>query len=277
MIRRSMSGLAALAMLALQLTPACSAEHVIRDVVYGFELGQTMDVYLPPDPKDAPVIVMVHGGAWITGDKSNAAVYANKAAHYLPKGYIFISVNNRLVPDADPLTQADDVANALAYAQTEAAFWGGDPNRFVLMGHSAGAHLVALVAADPAFAKHQGVKPWLGTIALDSGAFDVSAIMERRHARFYDTAFGRDPAYWRAASPLYRLTGAPAPMLLVCSSLSRESCAQAKRFASKVESIGGHATVLPERLRHNAINRNLGLGGAYTSAVDAFLAGLGLP
>jgi hypothetical protein len=68
---------------------------ILRDLAFGPNGAQTMDVYLPPHPRNAPVILMVHGGAWMVGDKSMGRVVTNKAAYWLPKGYIFISINNR--------------------------------------------------------------------------------------------------------------------------------------------------------------------------------------
>jgi arylformamidase len=236
-----------------------------------------MDVYRTGTPKGAPVLFIVHGGAWVTGDKASHGVVASKVAHWVPRGYLAVSANYRLLAEAHPLTQADDVGTALATAQAQARSWGGDPARFVLMGHSAGAHLVALLAADPAIAARQGAKGWLGTIALDSAALDVPQIMRRPHLALYDRAFGEDAAFWRKASPIHRLTEAPAPMLLVCSTRRPMPCAQAEAFAEKAVSKGGKATVLPVALTHAKINRELGLPGPYTAAVEAFLRSLGLP
>lgn len=255
-----------------------AAERVERDVPYGPDPAQRFDVYLPKrGAASMPVVLMVHGGAWLVGDKAAAGVIDDKAAHWLPQGVVFISANYRLSPKADPLGQADDVARALAAAQQRAPSWGADPARFVLMGHSAGAHLVALLAADPTIAARQGARPWLGTVALDSAALDVVAIMRGRHARFYDRVFNSDPGYWRAASPLERLTGTPAPILAVCSSRRRDSCAHAEEFAARAKRLGGRAGVQAEALSHAEINRTLGRPGAYTDAVDAFLASIGVP
>ncbi|HKU98329.1 MAG TPA: alpha/beta hydrolase, partial [Vineibacter sp.] len=230
-----------------------------------------MDVYLPARPRAAPVLLMVHGGGWAIGDKAAASVVTNKIAKWLPEGFIVISVNYRLLPDTHPLTQADDVARALAAAQSKASSWGGDPARFVLMGHSAGAHLVALLAADPAIAARQGATSWLGTVALDSAALNVVEIMKARHYSLYDRAFGADPAVWQGASPFHRMRAAPAPMLLVCSSERINSCPQAQDFATKAVGLGGRVTVLPVALSHGAINKTLGLPGSYTANVGAFI------
>lgn len=246
--------------------------RVENDIAYGARPEQRIDVYLPQNTRKSPIIVMVHGGAWAFGSKEARGVVDNKVAHWLPKGFIFVSVETRLLPTADPLQQAADVAAALAAVQRQAASWGGDPSRIVLMGHSAGAHLVALVSADHSIAQKAGVKPWAGTVALDSAAYDVSSIMERpNHPRLYDRAFGNDPLFWRKASPALFADATLPPMLLVCSSLRRDSCSQADGFAAKSR---GQARALPVALRHAAINRSLGLEGSYTSQVDAFIKSL---
>ena len=188
---------------------------------------------------------------------------------------VFVSVNYRMLPDADPLTQADDVALALAKAQALAASWGADPSRFILMGHSAGAHLVALLASAPAIAAKQGAQPWLGTVMLDSAALDVTKIMAARHHRLYDRAFGSDASYWRAVSPFHRLFDKTAPLLAVCSTQRNDSCPQARGFVAKASSIGVRASVLPADLSHKEINHKLGLPGPYTDGVEAFMRSLG--
>lgn len=250
---------------------------VLRDLAYGTHEDQRIDVYLPSSPKNAAVIFMVHGGGWRIGDKEHGRVVDNKVARWVAQGYIFVSANNRLVPDADPAEQADDIGRAIAFAQQQATSWGGDPDRFILMGHSAGAHLVSLISAAPQIATQQGAKPWLGTVPLDSAAFDVVAIMEGRHFRLYDRAFGDDRVLWERASPLRRLEKAPAPMLLVCSSRRRESCDQAEIFAKKAKGLGGDVTVLPVDMSHGEINADLGLDSDYTKDVEAFLYRLAKP
>lgn len=246
----------------------------VRDLTYGTDPRQRMDVYLPSKPSRAPVILMVHGGGWRWGDKAASAVVDNKAARWVARGFVLLSVNNRLLPQADPLEQARDVAQALAVAQAKASAWGADPARFILMGHSAGGHLVALVNAAPELASQAGAKGWLGTVALDSAAVDVSPIMQGNHFRLYDAAFGTDPAYWRAVSPLQQLTASAKPMLAVCSTRRTDSCAQADALAQRAGQLGVRVSVLPQDLSHRDINQTLGLPGAYTEAVEAFMASL---
>jgi len=245
------------------------------DIAYGDDPAQRFDVYLPPQPQNAPILFMVHGGAWRVGDKTNERVVENKVAHWVPQGIIFVSVNYRMIPEAEPLVQAEDAARALAKVQELAPGWGGNPGNVILMGHSAGAHLVALINAAPAIAAAQGAKPWKGTVLLDSGAMDVPAIMNARHMPLYDMAFGDDPADWQVASPYHRLAGPMPPILAVCRKRSADSCAANRAFADKAAKFGSKADVLPMDLSHGEINKLLGLPSAYTQRVDDFMRGLG--
>ncbi len=240
---------------------------VVRDVAYGNDPAQRLDVYLSGKPHNAPVIVMVHGGGWRRGDKGLQTVVENKVARWVPHGFLFISVNYRLLPAANPLEQSKDVAKAIAFAQQRAAEWGGDRDRFILMGHSAGAHLVALLAA-------AGTVKALGAVILDSAALDVPQTMTSRHLRLYDEAFGRDRALWRAASPYHNLAKSGPPMLAVCSSRRADSCPAAHQFIDLATSNGRKGSVLEKDFSHKEINELLGADPAYTAAVESFLRGL---
>ncbi|AVO55656.1 alpha/beta hydrolase [Ectopseudomonas mendocina] len=250
--------------------------RVLRDQAYGPHPRQRFDVYLPSAAQDAPILFMVHGGGWYTGDKARDAVVENKARHWLKKGYILVSANYRLLPDADPLTQAGDVAQAVAAVQRQAQRWGGDPARLVLMGHSAGAHLVTLLNSEPNLASAVS-HPWLGTVALDSAAFDVSAIMQQRHLPLYDRAFGQDSRYWTRASPLHVLRSGVPPLLAVCSTHRRDACPQADAYAARARQLAVTVHVLREQRSHGEINADLGTDASYTTRVDDFFTSLGLP
>lgn len=251
--------------------------QVLQDVHYGGHAHQRFDVYLPQGEqtlRDAPVIFMVHGGAWRTGDKAMSAVVLNKVARWVPKGFVLISTNYRLLPDADPLEQAWDVAQALSTAQAKAASWGASRHKFILMGHSAGAHLVALINASPVLATGLGATPWLGTVSLDSACLDVAATMDGPHLRLYDRAFGRDPGFWQAVSPLHQMAKGAAPLLAVCSSRRQSACLQAEAYRRKAQGMGVRAQVLPQDLSHGDINARLGEAGVYTDAVERFMGSL---
>lgn len=291
---------------ASRIRTAAPLVQKLADIPYGPDRRQRVDVYLPTVPTvpavaspgsqggAAPVLLMVHGGAWSMGDKAYGRVVEEKVARWVPRGWVVVSANYRLLPAADVLQQAQDVASALAFVQRSAAQWGADASRVVLMGHSAGAHLAALVSTSSVHAQQAGAGPWLGTVALDSAALDVPALMQARHAAFYDGVFGADPAFWRAASPYHGLPDAsdapgahgapnaprgsapaPVPFLLVCSSLRSDgACRQSDAMARRLQAHGGRAEVLPQALSHGDINARLGLEGDYTRAVEAFMASL---
>jgi len=248
--------------------------RVVRDVPYGPDAAQRFDVYAPTPVSGALVIFMVHGGGWAFGDKAASGVVENKVKRWVPRGFIVVSTNYRLLPKADPLAQAKDVARALAMSQKQAASWGGDRAKFILMGHSAGAHLVALLASSPALAESTPVTPWLGAVSLESGALDVVEIMEARHARLFDRAFGRDREYWKSVSPMYALTAPVPPIALVCSTRRGSSCNQADRFAARASALGVRASVLKENLSHADADGQLGADSAYTREVESFLSSL---
>lgn len=250
--------------------------RLVQNVAYGPDSAQRFDVYIPPNARNAPVIFMVHGGGWSRGDKGASNVVQNKINHFLPEGYIFVSTNYRMVPQVGVLTEVEDVARALAYVQQHAADWGGDASRMAVMGHSAGAHLVTLMTSAPLIWQGAGARPWRGTVALDSAAYNVVTIMQSQHYPFYDRVFGDDRQLWEAVSPTLRLKSAPPPMLLVCSSLRSNSCDQAAAFAEKARSLGGHVKVVPVELKHSEVNMDVGESAPITDEVDAFLRSLGL-
>lgn len=280
-------GLAFLLLLALgaafrQPAPAAaqattSAAPAMQEIAYGPDPAQRFDLYLPSQVKGAPTIFYVHGGGWRRGDKAMRGLIEAKQKRWTAAGAIVISANYRMLPDTDPLEQARDIARAVAKAQDTVASLGGDPDGFVLMGHSAGAHLIGLLAASPTMARQAGVKPWRASVLLDGGAIDTEATMQGRHLPLFETAFGRDPAYWRAASPLAQLNAKTAPVLAVCASGRRDSCPANRLFLDKAARFGTRTQLLEKPMSHMEINRDLGEDNDYTREVEAFLRGVGVP
>ena len=244
----------------------------LRDLAYGDDPRQRFDVYLPAQPQHAPVILFVHGGGWENGNKDNPGVVEHKAAYWLPKGYILVSTNYRMRPDTAPLDQARDVARALAAVQKRAPEWNGDASRMLLMGHSAGAHLAALVGASSTLWREAGAAKPRAVVSLDSGALDVPQTMRRPPLPgLYQRAFGNDRRDWVAASPYHQLTRDAVPMLFVCSSRRQDACPQGRAMVEKAKTLDVAMAVLPQDLSHAEVNRELGLPSDYTKAVDAFV------
>ncbi|CAB1208213.1 alpha/beta hydrolase [Acinetobacter bouvetii] len=252
-----------------------STPKTLKNLAYGLHPQQIMDVYFPAkalsNQTPAPLIVMVHGGAWAIGDKNNTAVVKNKVAYWTKQNWIFISINYRLVPEVTVQQQTQDIAEALIYIQHQAVNWHANPKRLVLMGHSAGAHLVSLLSTRPLWLTSQP-QPWPATIALDSAAYNIESIMQTRHARFYDQAFGKRPLNWQALSPISQLHQALPAFLAVCSTIRPDQpCTQAQQFIQQAQKLGTQAQLLPIALSHSEINRSLGQNNSYTQAVNQFI------
>ena len=248
-------------------------------MAYGQNPLQTLD-YWPGKSAGAPLVLFVHGGGWKRGDKDNATG-ATKVDHYTGLGYAFASINYRLVPDASVEQQAQDVADALAYLRKQAGTLGFDPARIVLMGHSAGAHLVALVGTDMRYFAKAGLKADAvkGIIPLDGAAYDVPTQMQdagRFMAGTYAQAFGTDPARQKALSPTLQAAKPNAADFLILHIDRADGTAQSEGLAAALKAAGTPAQVhaLPGRgLRgHMEINRSMG-DPAYpgTPIVDAYL------
>jgi acetyl esterase/lipase len=249
--------------------------QVTRDVAYGQNPKQFLDIYAPANAKHSPVIVMVHGGAWKTGDKTMSKIFLNKVNRWVNQNFIFVSVNYPMLPEYMAYEQAESVATAVAYVQKNATQWGGKPENLILMGHSAGAHIVSLLSSNPQLVTNTGGSPWLGTISIDSAAMDVPKIMSDRHLGFYDEAFGTESNIWQKASPYQQLTQQAHALLAVCSTQRADKpCAQAENYEAQAKRLNIHVEVLPQDLSHSEINENLGLDCDYTRAVERFMSSL---
>lgn len=260
---------------AIGLAGANPAPGTPSESAYGPHRLQRYDLYRPARiDRDTPTVLFVHGGGWAFGDKRHAI--DAKRERWVAAGAIVVSTNYRLLPDADPLEQARDVARALASVQRRVAALGAHPSRIALMGHSAGAHLSALVAVSPTLQREAGVQPWAATVLLDSAALDVPAIMATSPSRLHRRAFGGDLAYWRAVSPRHRIEGPTAPVLAVCASAREHACPHNRSLLDALAARGTRTKLQPEALSHAEINRTLGEDNAYTRAVEAFLREAGL-
>jgi acetyl esterase/lipase len=250
-------------------------------ISYGSNALQTLDVWRAKDAKGpAPLVVFVHGGGWKRGSKDNATGQF-KPVHYPHLGYAFASINYRLVPDATVEQQAADVAGAVRALIDRAGALGIDRRRVVIMGHSAGAHLVALVGTDEKYLRGAGLSfsDIAGVIPIDGAAYDVPAqmkdgppIMQKTYAQ----AFGTDPARQKALSPTLQAGAPNAPQFLLLYVQRPDGVRQAEALGKALVAGGSkveRGSFPGEGLQgHAEINRRLGDPTyAPTRAVDAWL------
>lgn len=244
----------------------------IKNLKYASADKNKLDIYIPVNNLNKKVIFMVHGGGWRFGDKTSKNVVKNKVKYWVLKGYTFISTNYRLVPDVNVNEQTKDIAKALSFSQNYLKKYGIKSKDFIVMGHSAGAHLVSLLASNLNLASRFDVKPWAATISIDTGVFDVVELMNNRHLPLFDKAFGNDEKFWKLVSPYHQLKKKSFPFLIICSKKRKASCNQSKSFISKLKKLNTYTKVLEIDLNHKNLNKKLGLNNEYTKEVDNFLS-----
>ncbi|MGQ3100049.1 MAG: alpha/beta hydrolase [Sphingopyxis solisilvae] len=250
-------------------------------ISYGRDPLQVLDIWRAKNAAGpAPLIVYVHGGGWQRGSKDNVTGRF-KPVHYPDQGYAFASINYRLVPAATVEQQAADVAGAVRALIDRAGSLGIDRRRIVLMGHSAGAHLVALVGTDERYLKGAGLSfaDIAGVIPNDGAAYDVPTQMKDGPPimqKTYVQAFGTDPARQKALSPTAHAAAPNAREFLLLYVQRPDGVRQAKALGDALVAGGSrveHGSFPGEGLKgHAEINRSLG-DPAYpaTSTVDAWL------
>ena len=252
----------------------------MREVSYGSDAKQRIDLLSGPATTRQPLLVFIHGGGWSIGDKRQ--FIAPKAAMASRLGLAFASLNYRLVPQARVEDEVTDIASAIAFLRAHAAENGIDPDHIVLMGHSAGAHLAALVAADPSWLTKAGVplSSITGVILLDGAAYDVLAQLSdprNRVQSMYQAAFGGDAGRQRALSPIAH-AAAPnvARWLILPIERRADSTSQSQALATALRAAGTNVTLTPvPKATHMTLNRQLGESGDFaTGEVERFLAGI---
>src|SRR5437764_2877275 len=168
----------------LAVAAGARAQDVKRDIPYADppQERQVLDVYSPPGAKNLPVVFWIHGGGWQTGDKSEVQ---RKPQAFTEKGFVFVSTNYRLLPNVDMGTIVRDVAKAIRWVHDHIAEYGGDPDRLLVMGHSAGAQLAALICTDDRYLKSEGLPLSIvkGCVPVDGDTYDVPAIIETAETR----------------------------------------------------------------------------------------------
>jgi acetyl esterase/lipase len=153
---------------------ALAPERGISEILdVGYEPGDRhqLDIYAPKGVTSAPVVVFIYGGGWKDGNRSE---YRFVAAALAARGFVTVVPDYRLYPQVRFPAFLRDAASAVAWTRANISRYGGDPNRLFLMGHSAGAYIVAMLTLDKQWLAADGVDPdkdIAGTIGL-AGPYD---------------------------------------------------------------------------------------------------------
>ncbi|TAE27356.1 MAG: alpha/beta hydrolase [Cytophagales bacterium] len=202
-----------------------------------------LDVYAPnKTPKEGlPVVVFIHGGNWDSGSKN---IYWFIGRRLAKQGVVAVIINYRLSPNVMVPAMADDCARAVQWTSQHISEYGGDPNRIFVMGHSAGGGLAALLATDDALFSKLGLpkNPVKGAILDDPAGIDMyDYLLEMKYPddRKYLVSFGKDPAVWKAMSPLFKVRAGLPPMLLYTGERTYPSIiAGTQSFRDKLQAAG---------------------------------------
>lgn len=260
-------------LVALACLSQARAQEVKHDIPYTDKADgrQVLDVYSPGSAKNLPVVFWIHGGGWQTGDKTDVQI---KPQAFMDKGYVFVSINYRLLPSVDMATILRDVAKSIRWVHDHIGEYGGDPRRLLVMGHSAGAQLAALVCTDDRYLKAEGLSLAIikGCVPVDGDTYDVPAIIEVAETRWrvhglpaakfgHREKFGNDPEKHRDFSAVMHVAkdkGIP-PFLILHVAGHPDTTAQAQRLGNVLKEAGLPATVFAAKeTTHTKINADLG-------------------
>ncbi|MBI3879101.1 MAG: alpha/beta hydrolase [Verrucomicrobia bacterium] len=276
--------------LSLALVSTATAQNIKRDLPYAEPAGprQTLDVYSPAGAKNLPVVFWIHGGGWAQGDKTDVKL---KPQWFMDRGIVFVSINYRLIPEADMGTLTRDVAKAFGWVNKHIAEYGGDPKSVLVGGHSAGAQLAALICTDDRYLKAEGVSfdTLIGCVPVDGDTYDVPAIIETAETRLrvhhlpprvngHREKFGNAPENHKDFSAVTHVAkgkGIP-PFLILHVAAHPDTTAQAQRLGNVLKEAGVPAKIFGAKdTWHVKLNDDLGLpADPATKALSEFVSGI---
>ncbi|MCR9135106.1 MAG: alpha/beta hydrolase [Alphaproteobacteria bacterium] len=260
MIRRMSVVFAAVILFGIMLTGHEAFAERFSNVSYG---SNKLDIYTP-DTGNAPVIVFVHGGAWVGGSKGGVR---SMSRFFNRQGFVFVSVGYTKYPRISVGQQADQVGQAINWVRSNIKRYGGNPGRIAVMGHSAGCHLASLAILS---GRAKGVR---ALIANDTGAYDLAylaSLTNNSLGILYALPF-RNRSKWRELSPITYAGNGNIPVMVIWSNghnRDKVSLRFAKRLAE-----GGHSVTRYDgkKYGHLGIRNAVGRKNDLTRAVLSFL------
>jgi len=246
--------------IALLLLSACSGQEILNRVTSddGYQLASNvayddasalkLDVYSPVDAKNAPVIVFFFGGRWEEGSKEQYKFVGQALA---ARGFVAVIPNYRLYPQVKFPGFLTDCAKAVRWAHMNATRYGGDPNKLVVMGHSAGAYNAAMLALNPDFMKSAGGdRSWIRAMIGLAGPYDFLPITDPDLRDLFGP-----PESYDQTQPVLLVDGRNPPMLLMAGEDDETVFAKnSHSLASRIEKAGGPVeTVFYPKMSHAKI------------------------
>lgn len=214
-------------------------------------LKHRLDVYAPRGKKDRPVVLFIHGGAWVFGDKDFFGVHEALGRMFARHGIVAIVASYRLSPQVKHPEHVKDVARAFAWTHRHISEYGGRADQIFLCGHSAGGHLISLLATDESYLKAEGrsFKDIKGVLSI-SGVYEIPPKM-------FQDVFGTDPEVHKQAGPLTHVKAGCPPFLLLYAAKDYPLCdVMSQKFAKALE-----AKKVPVRLHALAARNHLDILG----------------
>jgi acetyl esterase/lipase len=155
-----------------------SGYHIVRDIAYGSDPRQKIDLYVPDNLKAAaPVILFFYGGSWQSGSKE---LYLGLGQAFMSEGIIVAVADYRLYPQVRYPTFIEDGAKAFSYVHAQAAQYGGDPNRIFVAGHSAGAYIAVMLAANERYLRAANADSrWIHGVIGISGPYNFLPLTDK--------------------------------------------------------------------------------------------------
>lgn len=266
--------------------------HEYKDLAYveatdgkPVDSGLKLDIYRPKNDKgdvksDLPVVVFIHGGAWVMRDKRDGKALARALC---PRDVLVISIGYRLVDQMDPDTRfprfVKDAAKAVAWINKNVKDYGGDASRMYLSGHSAGGHIASLVATSPEYLKEHELDAttlFKGLISI-SGVYITPTVKEEPQAWMLDAVIAPDEETRKKASPIHHIDSKDLPMLLITAEVELpfgKLKEQATTFKAKLEELKVDVAHIEMKARsHDSVLRWLGIyGDELVEHVMSFIA-----
>jgi len=227
---------------------------VTRDVPYADHARQRLDVFRPEGARDADVVVFVHGGAFVRGDKrATPEIYDNVLYWFARQGCVGFNIEYRLAPESPYPVGATDVALAVAWVRTHAREHGGNPARIFLIGHSAGATHAAAYACDPVVRPAEG--HGLAGLVLISGRLRADARPDNPNAAAVKAYFGDDESLYEARSPVTHAAHLDVPVFIAIAEHENPLLdVYGAEFLHRVSAVRGRAPRFMRLPDHNHIS-----------------------